>query len=429
MHDDRKALTFPVSAFLFSTAVIHHAKLHVGRKILPRRICIAYFAVNDIDMKPFERKDLNSFRNEKILYAAVWTITAVLPVILELWKLINNSEFEWQFVFRWWIGMIPLILIFIIHNHFLIPKFMKKGRMKRYCLILLLILSAYGGVQYLIDTPTRKEFKEMGMRPRPPFEPEEARHMPPPSPGGPGRPMEQPPRPFPFPILFKIMLAAMTMGMNAAISLSFTYNREQANRREQENKRLQEELKYLKQQISPHFLMNVLNNIHEMAEEDTKEAQNMILELSDLMRYVLYESDNEMTTLSAESRFVSSYVSLMKKRYVESIVMVSLSVQENASKDIRIPPLLFIPFIENAFKHGVSYSNETKIDIKLNEMNGNIMFSCDNSIPRKKVRPQKGGVGLSNVRRRLDLLYGNRYSLRIHENEEKYSVTLIIPSR
>ena len=368
--------------------------------------------------------DVNSIRNERILYTAVWTITAVLPVILELWKLINNSEFEWQFVFRWWIGMIPLILIFLIHNHFLLPRFMKKGKMKCYCLILFLIFSSYGGVQYLIDTPTRKDFKEMRVP-----------HIPPPGPpgpglpGGPGGPMEQPPRPFPFPVLFKIMLAAMTVGMNVAISLAFTYNREQADRREQENKRLKEELKYLKQQISPHFLMNVLNNIHEMAEEDTKEAQNMILELSDLMRYVLYESENEMTTLSAESRFVSSYVSLMKKRYVESIVRINLSVQENASKAIRIPPLLFIPFIENAFKHGVCYSNETQIDIKLNEMNGNIMFSCANSIPQKKKPPYNGGVGLSNVRRRLDLLYGEDYSLRISENEDNYSVTLIIPSR
>ena len=408
-------------AFLFPYAMIHHAKLYIGRKILTPSFGIAYFAGDKIDMKPFERKEMNSSRNERILYVAVWTITAVLPVILELWKLINNSEFEWQFVFRWWIGMIPLIFIFLIHNHFLIPRFMKKGRMKRYCLILFLVLSAYGGAQYLIDTPTRKEFKEMRMH-----------HMPPPGPpgpGGPGGPMEQPPRPFPFPILFKIMLAAMTLGMNVAISLSFTYNREQANRREQENKRLQEELKYLKQQISPHFLMNVLNNIHEMAEEDIKEAQNMILELSDLMRYVLYESENEMTTLSAESRFISSYVSLMKKRYVESIVKVNLSVQENAPKDIHMPPLLFISFIENAFKHGVSYSNETQIDIKLNEMNGNIMFSCDNSIPRNKTALKKGGVGLSNVRRRLDLLYGDDYSLRISENEDNYSVTLIIPSR
>ena len=357
-------------------------------------------------------KDMNSVRNERILYAVVWAIIAVLPVILELWKLINNHIFKWEFVFHWWIGMIPLIMIFLIHNHFLLPKFMKKGQMRRYCLILVMLLALYGGTQYVMDRPARQEFKE--------------RIMPPPVHG---RPMEMPPRPFPFPLLFKIMLAAMTVGMNVAISLMFAYNREQANKREQENKRLQEELKYLKQQISPHFLMNVLNNIHEMTEEDIKEAQNMILELSHLMRYVLYESENDMTTLEAESRFIRSYVSLMKKRYVEDVVKVSLNMPELTNKDVHIPPLLFISFIENAFKHGVSYNNETVIDVRLCEMNGKILFTCDNSLPRNKVLPAEGGVGLSNVRRRLDLLYGEDYSLRINQDDKTYSVNLIIPGR
>ena len=372
------------------------------------------------------KSDISSVRNERILYLAVWTIIAVLPIVLEFWKLINNSEFKWEFVFRWWVGMIPLILIFLIHNHFLLPKFMKKGRIRRYCVVLLLVLSVYGGIQYLADRPVRKEFRDRLMLPRPPFEFGEAPPMRPPMPEGTEK---MPPRPFPFPLLFKIMLAVMTVGTNVAISLAFTYNREQANRREQENKRLQEELKYLKQQISPHFLMNVLNNIHEMAEEDTKEAQNMILELSHLMRYVLYESENDMTTLAAEARFISSYVSLMKKRYVECIVKVNLDIQEQTSVDVHIPPLLFISFIENAFKHGVSYSNETTIDIKLHEANGKILFSCDNTIPHKRGAVSAGGVGLSNIRRRLDLLYGDGYSLRIHQDVDRYSVTLIIPSR
>lgn len=372
------------------------------------------------------KRDINSIRNEIILYFVVWTLIAILPIVLELWKLINNSVFEWRGVFHWWFGMIPLILIFLIHNHFLLPRFMKKGRVRRYCLILLLILSAYGGVQYLIDWPVHKALKERPMPPRSPFKPDEVHLMRPPMPD-----MQEnmPPRPFPFPLLFKIMLAAMTLGMNVAVSLAFTYNSEQANRREQENKRLQEELKYLKQQISPHFLMNVLNNIHEMAEEDTKEAQNMIMELSHLMRYVLYESENEMTTLAAEARFISRYVSLMKKRYVEDIVKVNMDIQEEISEDIHIPPLLYISFIENAFKHGVSYSNETTIDIKLNEVNEKILFSCGNTIPRKRSLVSAGGLGLSNIRRRLDLLYGEEYSLRINQQDDRYSVTLIIPSR
>lgn len=388
------------------------------------------------------RRKSNSDRNENILYLTVWVVIAVLPVVLELWELINNHGFTWKFVHRWWTGMIPLAVIFLIHNYLLIPKLMKRGRMKGYCLSLLVILSLYGGLQQVAVQQMRREFRERIMEQRqrfemndaPPIRPEPAPEIRPDRapeirPQGPSNPMDRPPRMLFFPLLFKIMLAAMTLGINVAISLSFTYSREQAKREELLKNRLQEELKYLKQQISPHFLMNVLNNIHEMTEENIKEAQDMILELSYLMRYVLYESENDMTTLAAESRFIASYVALMKRRYVEGIVKVSLDIHNKSSENINIPPLLFISFIENAFKHGVSYNNETHIDIKLNEENGRIKFICDNTIPQKKPVAKEGGVGLSNVRRRLDLLYGEDYSLCINQDDRTHSVELIIPSR
>ena len=386
------------------------------------------------------RRNSNSDRNENVLYLSVWLLIAILPVVLELWELINNHGFTWRFVQRWWIGMIPLVIIFLLHNYLLIPKLMKRGKVKGYCLSLLAILCLYGGVQQVAVQKMRREFQERMIEHRQRLETSEAPFVRPEQlperaqgqrteirPQVPGRPM--PSRMHLFPLLFKIMLAAMTLGLNVAISLSFTYSREQAKREELLKNRLQEELKYLKQQISPHFLMNVLNNIHEMTEENVKEAQDMILELSYLMRYVLYESENAMTTLAAESRFISSYVALMKRRYVEGIVKVSLDIHDKASENINLPPLLFISFIENAFKHGVSYNNETHIDIKLNEDNGKITFICDNTIPQKKTPAKEGGVGLSNVRRRLDLLYGEDYSLDIIQDEYSHSVKLIIPSR
>ena len=174
--------------------------------------------------------------------------------------------------------------------------------------------------------------------------------------------------------------------------------------------------------------MNVLNNIHEMADEDVSKSQEMIIELSQLMRYVLYESENGSTDLASESRFISSYVGLMKMRYLEDIVKVNLELPNETSQNLRVPPLLFISFIENAFKHGVSYLNDTEINIKLYELNGKVMFCCDNTVPQNVAESNKaGGVGLSNVRRRLDLLYGSNYSLKIYEEDQRYCVTLIIP--
>ncbi len=357
------------------------------------------------------RRHLSSIWQERILYAAIWLSIAVLPVVLELSQYINYSVFNWKPVIRWWTGMVPLIVIFIFHNSFLIPRFLKRGRMKLYVVTVILILAAYGGLQHSILRQSHRYAREQQMPP----ETDMPRRMPPP--------------PLPLPLLFNSMLAALTIGLNAAISLTFTYNREQEKRKELENKRLQEELKYLKQQISPHFLMNVLNNIHELADENIKEAQDMILELSYLMRYVLYESEKPITSLASETRFISSYVALMKMRYVKDIVKISLDIPDQFSPSIHIPPLLFISFIENAFKHGVSYEQETKINIKLCEMNGKVFFSCTNTIPVKKQADIEGGVGLSNVRRRLELLYGEDYSLHIDINDDIYSVTLIIPGR
>ena len=354
-----------------------------------------------------------SKRNETILYIAICSLIALLPLALELWKYINSSRFEWNFVIRWWSGMVPLIIIFILHNHILIPKFIKRGRLKLYVLFVVLSLLSYGGFKYISDRMRHENIKEMSPHKH---HPEHEEHT------------KRPPRPFPLHLILDIMLATMTIGMNTAISLAITYYREQAGRKELENKRLQEELKYLRQQISPHFLMNVLNNIHEMTEENIKEAQDMILELSYLMRYVLYESENQTTTLTSESRFISSYVALMRRRYVEGTVSIRLDIEEKNTEDIAIPPLLFVSFIENAFKHGISYSAESVIDIKLSADNGKIFFSCANSIPQNKNNGMTGGVGLANVKRRLDLLYGQDYSLRIKQENNLYSVILIIPS-
>lgn len=377
-------------------------------------------------------------KNEKILYIIVWSAIAMLPIVLELWKLINGSEPVWKSVVNWWGGMIPLILIFLLHNHVLIPQLLKRGRTVCYAASVCAILLTFGVLFFCLDCclserrmkmPPPQHIENAGVRPPAPLPRPHDGLMPPREPGGPHHPPgKHPPAMFPLPVLFKLLLVLLTIGANAAVSLSFSYNRQQAYRKELENRRLQEELKYLKQQISPHFLMNVLNNIHEMAEENIKEAQNMILELSYLMRYVLYESENDMTTLAAELRFISSYVSLMRKRYIEELVTVKLDVPESCPEGIRIPPLLFIPFIENAFKHGVSYNNETMIDVSLSEAKGKIRFTCSNTLQRKSDNDIKGGVGLANVKRRLDLIYGNDYSLRIDKTIQAYSVILIIPS-
>lgn len=367
---------------------------------------------------------------ERLIYVALWGFAALLPILLQLWEYLNVSVFDWRPIFKWWTGMIPLIIIFLFHNQLLIPKVMKKGKMASYGIYAIGILVLYAGVLYVTsNAPSNvhgEGFHHHTFVPAPNSYPD----LPPPPPELLDRvPHQRPPHTFPIPVLFNIVLAIMTMGINAAVSLLIGYNREREKRKDLDNVRLQEELKYLRQQISPHFFMNVLNNIHEMAEEDVGTAQDMILELAQLMRYVLYESESDTTTLNAESKFIRSYVALMRRRYLEDVVRVNLELPENASDDVHIPPLLFISFIENAFKHGVSYLSETQIDIRLCEVDGRVFFNCDNTLVQKdEEREDKGGLGLANVHRRLSLLYGNDYSLSLEDNGSRYSVKLIIPS-
>ena len=351
----------------------------------------------------------------------IWSSVAVLPIIIEIWENINGKTFEWRPIFRWWIGMIPLILLFLINNYLLMPRLLKKARVTSYLSAIGVLLIAF----VIYHHNTKPEFIKSPAKFPPPME--YRQDFPPPpfkmSPDKPHRP--SPPMRLPLPELFMLVLGMMTVGINVAISLVYDGHRNRLQNKELENFKLQEELKYLKYQISPHFLMNVLNNIHEMAEEDTKKAQKMIIELSELMRHALYEDGS--TSLASEVRFISSYISLMKMRYPDETVKVTASLPEEPSQIKKLPTLLLISFIENAFKHGVTYMTPTYIDIKLLENENHLYFSCVNTISSKREQEKEGGVGIVNVRRRLDLLYGENYSLSINEDEKTYSVTLIIP--
>ena len=143
-----------------------------------------------------------------------------------------------------------------------------------------------------------------------------------------------------------------------------------------------------------------------------------------MMRFVLYEGNKQGVPLDREIAFLNNYITLMKLRYTDK---VRISVDTPSSLPNReIPPLMFITFVENAFKHGVSYRQESFIDITLTTENDRLTFTCQNSrIPKEE--DKHGGVGLNNVRQRLNLIYGENYTLNIKDEEDSYTVTLTIP--
>jgi sensor histidine kinase YesM len=200
--------------------------------------------------------------------------------------------------------------------------------------------------------------------------------------------------------------------------------------KELERNNLQNELKYLKYQINPHFFMNTLNNIHALVDIDAEKAKQMLMELSKLMRYVLYEANKRTILLSKEVQFLSHYVSLMRIRYTNDVKITTNFAID--MREIYVPPLLFVSLVENAFKHGISYQQPSFVACSMAIEEENVIFRCANSKqapPRTEEanRTHSGGIGLENIRKRLHLIYGERYELTIQDTMDSYHVKLSVP--
>jgi LytS/YehU family sensor histidine kinase len=226
--------------------------------------------------------------------------------------------------------------------------------------------------------------------------------------------------------VLSIVVLLLMFGANLGTKYYFRSRRDQRKLEDLEKQNLEQQLEYLKYQINPHFFMNTLNNIHALVDIDPLKAQETIRELSKMMRFVLYEGDKSGVPLTKEFEFIRNYTKLMQLRYSDK-VNITVDVPEEAP-DVTIPPLMLISFIENAFKHGISYQHDSFIDIKLSIKDNILCFDCRNS-KAEKPNQEKGGVGLANVKKRLDLLYDKNYTLEIKDEPDIYIVELKLPLR
>ena len=224
-----------------------------------------------------------------------------------------------------------------------------------------------------------------------------------------------------------MLLAA---GFALTIRLSNQWRKAESARKEAEIGKREAELKNLRNQINPHFLLNTLNNIYALTTFDSKRAQSTIQELSRLLRSILYENQEEFTTLSKEADFLKSYVNLMRIRIPKTVdLKIDFTDAEHCS--MPIAPLIFISIVENAFKHGISATENSFIHISLKvcRESGTIDFFCENSnFPKKKNDLSGNGVGLKGVDSRLKLIYPGRYTWEKGTNKENtvYTSHLII---
>ena len=221
-------------------------------------------------------------------------------------------------------------------------------------------------------------------------------------------------------------IVIMMIGANLGVKAYFQSEEEKKRLAKLREQSLKQELEYLRYQINPHFIMNTLNNIHALVDIDPDQAKDSIVDMSRMMRYLLYESDKQYVTLDNAVVFLKKYLNLMKLRYTDQVT-VNLDVPEVSNCDIVLAPLVFIPFVENAFKHGVALNKPSIIDIGIEKKDGRLLFRCHNT--KSNVKHEYGGVGLNNVTKRLELIYGSDYSLNIKDGDQDYDVVLDLPAK
>ena len=347
-------------------------------------------------------KTNNPIVGERLLYFLVWAMALLVPILNS--KMMSEEHVSLSNILLVWSKLLPYIIIFVINNALLAPKFFFQHRYLAYIGIAIVMLTAifypiehYQAELRLLEYPDgtnyfihgRASFTDLAW-------------------------------------YWNVLLGLFMMGANCSIKFIFRSMQAEQKMVAMERHALQAEMDYLKYQINPHFFMNTLNNIHAMIDIDSEAAKEIVIELSKMMRYVLYDSEKQQTNLEQEVQFTENYVELMRVRY-PSDVDVRFDVQRPLPVDAKVPPLLPIVFVENAFKHGVSYNRPSFVHIWLHCEDGKAVCEVRNS-RHKNLQVEKGGVGLENVRKRLDLLFGKDYELLTDDSrEDEYSVKLSIP--
>ena len=229
----------------------------------------------------------------------------------------------------------------------------------------------------------------------------------------------------PFIILgvFFVVLIVVTLSLILHNYKSIVKNEDLKNKILQTQLQLKEqELKLLKMQIHPHFLFNSLNTIYGFALKKGEETPKMILKLSNLLDYILYQIEKPSVSLENEIYHLQDYISLEKLRFHDTL-QVNL-IKESAVENINIAPMMLIPFVENSFKHGAIVNGVLVINILIKKIDNTILFEVENSIIEKS--KSEGGIGLENIQKRLKMLYPNAHTLEINENDQRFKVSLTL---
>ncbi len=336
-------------------------------------------------------------KQEVVVYGILWLIVfTMVPMAMYFHVHSVGQSLRFGDVLQIWLGILPFFVLFLLHDILVAPLLVEKKKSLAYVGILLVLMTLFGAYVWM------------------------SRRVPggpPPPAGGRGLPMT--------PEVMKLVMGLLMLGVNLGVKYYLKSIRGERRMQELQAENLSRQLETLRYQINPHFFMNTLNNIHALVDINPEQAKASIEEFSKLMRHVLYEGDQPTIPLAKEMEYLRHYVSLMKLRYADT-VRIELSLPEEDG-GAEIPPLVLASFVENAFKHGISYEKPSFVHVSVSVEGGKIVFRCSNS-RQDSAQSEQNGVGLTNVRGRLDLLYGNRYTLSIDQSGNVYDIILLLPA-
>lgn len=374
-------------------------------------------------------------RTELGVYAVLWLILFSAPV-LSMYigsSTMHHGNYNWPRIVEAWQLLAMFAVAFALHNFLLAPLLVYRNR--KWCYLILVLIGLVCFETYQCSTRPRLRKRPPIERMRPGAPNADNRRTPPPDwsrdknlPKGEQqyRPkFDEPPLVFGGRDSVAFIIMVLLLALNIGVKAFFKSSDDRKRMRELERENLHQQLEYLKYQVNPHFFMNTLNNIHALVDIDPEQAKCTIEVLSHLMRYVLYEGNKPLVPLQRELDFLNNYMELMRIRYDDD-VRINMDLPHKVP-DIKIPPLLLITYVENAFKHGVSYERQSFITVKIRADKGGVFFDCHNS-RKPNHEDEHGGVGLINASKRLNLIYGDTYTLRTVATNTDYHVELRLPA-
>ncbi len=316
-----------------------------------------------------------------LLHVGVWLGLFLMPLMM----VHHDETVSMLRIVAYGVVTLMLMTVFYLNYFWLTPKCYVKGNRRVFWLVNIVLVIGFGITQhfwlnYVHDLMDNVPFRH--------------------------------PTPMPVSHVFLVLRNIFYLGVSAAIAttivLSKRWHQSEDARLKAESERKEAELKNLRSQINPHFLLNTLNNIYALTAFDKEKAQNAIQELSKMLRHMLYDNQEQMVNLTNEVQFLENYVNLMKLR-LPTNVEVSFNSRID-DPNMKVAPLIFISLVENAFKHGVSPTAPSSIDIDIKADAERIVCCIENTNFPKSEKDRSGhGIGLKQVARRLDLIYPQRY--------------------